>query len=47
MLSRISSEDSFISTGGDMTAHVARRREDREKVGLMSVMPADSTIVAR
>src|SRR5262245_14207274 len=33
---------------GDTTARTsARRREDREKVGLMSVMPADGMIVAR
>jgi hypothetical protein len=34
--------------GGDMTARTsAHQCTDREKVGLMSVMPADSTIVAR
>jgi hypothetical protein len=34
--------------GGDMTARTsAHRCADREKVGLMSEMPADSTIVAR
>src|SRR5262245_66067238 len=35
-------------SNGDTTARTyARRCEDREKVGLMSVMPADGTIVAR